>query len=467
MPNTPAPDAHRVVSAYVTPPRSLDPAARAQRYGVLRRPGRGVIAGVCHALADGFGIPVRLVRATAIALGLLGPGAVLYLGLLLLLPRQRADAPARDAASERPPIQRIDSPWRALLERRAQAGDVVSLVLILPALAFANFMLWLFIAEFQIGLAFLLPLLLLLSIIVVLGGWQSSRARTAYLMSMLGERAGLVTDAELDATVDRLRRDAPRAWGVETAQGRVAWDEAERIRAGQLGPRASVLVLIAAMLAGIAAFSVVALNPQLVPALNPEGPLPLVARAGFAASVMLALLGVVLVVIGLRGRFDPRIVAAGFTCAAVLASSVVWVRLTDDRAQQPAVVHVTEYEPGTTISCAPGGLREWSRPIIIDLSDLPTPPSPADATARWQELNPGLVDARPDLSMTIVCNRPVGDVTVIPPPASWSVSSELTTELGRDSASAWQNGAGTPHTGVRIQLMGDLIVGDVRVEEQQ
>ena len=465
MSEPPASDAHRVVNAYVTPPRSLDPSARAQRYGVLRRPGRGVIAGVCHALADGFGIPVRLVRATAIVLGLLGPGVALYLVLLLLLPRQRADEPSRAAGAD-PARERIDSPWRALLERRAQAGDVLTLALIVPALAWAAVALWLFIAELQIGLAFLLPLLLLLSIIVVLGAWQSSRARTAYLMGMLGHRAGLVTEQDLCATVDRLRREAPLAWGIDKDGADGARLAARRSRADRLGARASVLVLMAAMLMGIAAFSVVALNPQLVPALNPNGPLPLVAQVGFGASVMLALLGAVLVVIGLRGRWDPRIAAAGFTCAAVLATSVMWVRLTDDRGQPPAVMHVSEYEPGAVITCNPGGLREWSRSIVIDLSQLPPPPSAADAAARWHELNPDLTGVQPDLSMTIECSRPVGTVTVIPPPAEWQVSSELSTELGRDSASAWQNGAGTPHTGVWVQLRGDLVVGDVILEEE-
>jgi phage shock protein C len=58
----------------------------------LQRPRRGegrVIAGVCAALADRFGVSRTMVRFLFIIFGIVGAGEVAYLVLWLLLPKRR------------------------------------------------------------------------------------------------------------------------------------------------------------------------------------------------------------------------------------------------------------------------------------------------------------------------------------------------------------------------------------------
>jgi phage shock protein C len=55
----------------------------------LQRPGQGqgrVIAGVCAAIADRFGISRTLVRAGFVIFGLMGAGVFAYLVLWVLIP---------------------------------------------------------------------------------------------------------------------------------------------------------------------------------------------------------------------------------------------------------------------------------------------------------------------------------------------------------------------------------------------
>jgi len=57
----------------------------------LERPARGegrVIAGVCAALADRFGISPFLVRVAFVIFGLVGAGELAYLALWLIIPRR-------------------------------------------------------------------------------------------------------------------------------------------------------------------------------------------------------------------------------------------------------------------------------------------------------------------------------------------------------------------------------------------
>jgi phage shock protein C len=56
----------------------------------LERPRRGdgrVIAGVCAAVADRFGVSRLLVRLIFVVFGLVGAGEIAYLVLWLLIPR--------------------------------------------------------------------------------------------------------------------------------------------------------------------------------------------------------------------------------------------------------------------------------------------------------------------------------------------------------------------------------------------
>ncbi|MCO8127146.1 PspC domain-containing protein [Acidimicrobiia bacterium EGI L10123] len=59
--------------------------------GTLERPRRGdgrVIAGVCAAIADRFGVSRTLVRLLFVIFGLVGAGEVAYLVLWVLVPKR-------------------------------------------------------------------------------------------------------------------------------------------------------------------------------------------------------------------------------------------------------------------------------------------------------------------------------------------------------------------------------------------
>lgn len=61
------------------------------RLRTLQRPARGdgrVIAGVCAALADRFGISRTLVRLLFIVFGITGAGEIAYLVLWILIPKR-------------------------------------------------------------------------------------------------------------------------------------------------------------------------------------------------------------------------------------------------------------------------------------------------------------------------------------------------------------------------------------------
>ena len=55
----------------------------------LVRPQRGrMIAGVCAALADRFGVSVGMVRLGFVVFGLVGAGEIAYIVLWILVPKQ-------------------------------------------------------------------------------------------------------------------------------------------------------------------------------------------------------------------------------------------------------------------------------------------------------------------------------------------------------------------------------------------
>lgn len=61
------------------------------RFGNLQRPTRlqgRVIAGVCAAIADRFGMSRTLVRLLFVIFGLVGAGEVAYLVLWILIPKR-------------------------------------------------------------------------------------------------------------------------------------------------------------------------------------------------------------------------------------------------------------------------------------------------------------------------------------------------------------------------------------------
>ncbi|WP_289018733.1 PspC domain-containing protein [uncultured Ornithinimicrobium sp.] len=56
----------------------------------LVRPRRGkIIAGVCAALAERFGLPKFLVRVGFVIFGLVGVGELVYLALWIIIPKER------------------------------------------------------------------------------------------------------------------------------------------------------------------------------------------------------------------------------------------------------------------------------------------------------------------------------------------------------------------------------------------
>ncbi len=60
----------------------------------LVRPSRGrgrMLAGVCAALADRFGVSVGLVRLGFLIFGLVGAGELVYIALWILIPTRRPD----------------------------------------------------------------------------------------------------------------------------------------------------------------------------------------------------------------------------------------------------------------------------------------------------------------------------------------------------------------------------------------
>lgn len=57
---------------------------------VLVRPRRGkIIAGVCAALAERFGLPTFLVRLGFILFGLFGIGEIVYIVAWIVIPKER------------------------------------------------------------------------------------------------------------------------------------------------------------------------------------------------------------------------------------------------------------------------------------------------------------------------------------------------------------------------------------------
>ena len=66
-----------------------------------------------------------------------------------------------------------------------------------------------------------------------------------------------------------------------------------------------------------------------------------------------------------------------------------------------------------------------------------------------------------DLSLTIVCNRSVGNITVILPEEDWRVNSTLASTLGTTANSEAKGYSRWDPSHVTIQIDGRTIFGDV------
>ena len=450
----------RTIAALATAQTNSDATTFALRYGLARRPGEGLAAGVCTALAHAYGLPVRLVRIWTLALVLLGPGLFVYLVFYLALPRPER-VRARGGVEVRAGTEnaRYDTPARAVIRRRPQPGDLIVALLVLPALALGVAIVWAYIAYAPIVLAFLVPISLVLGVIVVWGGWRASRARTTYLFMRLAEQAGIIDDREALRTLARLRSEAPAAWGAEGDPS--SPDSNDARGAGMIRGRTVLWLFAALVFLGVAVFSLVSYLPGLFPALNPNGPLEVIPRVGVGAAAITLACGTVLIIAGARGKRSRQILAFGIASLLVFAVSVSWVRLTDSRGNAPIYMSVDEFQPGSYLECTGGGVREWSRPVVIDLSELGDPPTDEEARASWAVANGEPDPLLVDLSLTIVCNRSVGNITVILPEEDWRVNSTLASTLGTTTNSEAKGYSRWDPSHVTIQIDGRTIFGDV------
>ncbi|GAB2539112.1 PspC domain-containing protein [Brachybacterium huguangmaarense] len=468
---------------------------RALRSGVVRRQGQGHVAGVCAALAEAGGLPPRLVQLLAVGLVLLGVGAPAYVVTALLLPRER---PAGPGGPDGDAV--IDTPLRALLSRNPGRGDILLAVLLGPALIVGGYWAALFVVG---GLAPLRPLAPLVLVGLLVAGWgalRARRARQAFIVASLAHRAGILDDGELARTVESLRREAPRAWGTAPAAGGAATDAAGSgpvgsgpIGAGTVGaapagappvglgaaaraPRAPRLAaragwaLAGAIVAlGTLAFIAVSLRPGLAPGLSSGGPLPVIGSLGAAAAVGTLASGLVLVVLGVVRRRSVAVSVLGVLALLVFAGSVAWVRTTWDPHAAPLETAFPRYAPGTVDVCtddAPGSL---SRETVIDLRALGADaPTDAQALDLLRAVNPGVADTDLDLTMYLVCDRPVGDVRVLLPPEGpgIAVASGMRPTFGTVSgdvppvADPWAPGQRL------VSLQGSVIAGDIVFERE-
>lgn len=426
----------------------------ALRYGLARRPGRGIVAGVCAAFVDAYGLPVRLLRVFLVLLALLGPGLFVYLLLFLLIPRMPVTAKNTQGREE------FDIPARSLSQGHVQPGDLVVAISLVPAAGLAVAAAWAYITRLQLAVAFLLPVTLLLALVLAIGMWRSSRARTTYLFAALARQAGIVSEKDLWRTVDELRQEAPRAWrhaGAVAGEGKPHdADPAPRISSWQAFTPIAVCILASLILFSLASF-----YPNFMPWVDPQGPLAGVARAGMSLSLVGCGAGLSLVWWGRRGHRSPELVAAGLVCVLAFAASVTWVRLTDSRGEKPIVLAVEEYEPGAYIRCNPGGIRQWKRPVILDFSALKNKPSEDEALQMWQARNPGYEPGVRDLTMTVECSRVVGDVKVILPSSQWPVDVNVSTALGTYEDPTWEGFQREDSKTVSLVLSGELGTGSI------
>lgn len=472
MTSVPPPAAEEAaLRAVARAPGTADPLGSALRTGILRRHGRGPIAGVCAALAEAGGLPPRTVRLAALGLLALGIGLPLYVGIALVIPRESIAADEADAPTGRPDV---DRPILAVLGLRARTGDVMLALALVPAVLLA----YAWVSLIVLGEpAPLLPLVPIEAVILIVLSWaavRARRARTSYLFAQLGQRAGILDEAELAETVEALQRAAPAAWGSgapgpaarrrrSSARGRDMPD-APRLAPRGLGARGTLALLASLLGLGTAVFLLVSMMPGLVPVLGDSATLPGIGRLAAAAGAIAVAAGVVLVALGLARRRSAAGAVAGLLALALFAGGVTWVRLTDGGDQTPIVVTLDSYAPGFQDVCA-GAASSWSRPVVLDLRALAA--DREEALARWQRENPGRAASEADLTMSLACDRTVGDLTVLLPSASSGVTvvSSLEPLLGSTSGPQPVGPASWSAEVPSVMLYGTLSAGDLTYVE--
>lgn len=488
----------RMVGMTSIPPASQDPVVAAVRtivtvpertaettalrFGVLRRHA-AVLGGVCAALADGWGVPVRLVRVLAVLLGLLGVGVLAYLVLVLVLPAERADG--------------------SVGHGMGALGNTLIGLGMAPLLLLS---IWWFVLLWLVNAA--IPVLLLLvslgvAAVLAAGARRSREARIAYLMGELARRAGVADETELDALLAVQRRRAPHAWAGRRARPTLAVEESVAAKdSGAVDPSAAAVslpsfpqpkrpprpsrshgrrlgargtVLAAAVLLGVGALTVavLALRPGLLPWLAQDLPLAPLGRVAAGAGAIAVVAGLLLVGLGARGFRAVRVATAGILALVVFAGGVTWSRLTVDPHAEPLMVTMQEYTPGQDIEvCPQSGPAQWGAPLVLDLSHLEAPTDPAVAAKIFYAQNDipegtpesqldGEHFASLDLIMRLHCDRPIGDVQVILPadetPFFGMISAPLGEVRGPQPGSVPVLGGKS----IGVVVQGTVVTGDI------
>jgi phage shock protein PspC (stress-responsive transcriptional regulator) len=188
------------------------------------------------------------------------------------------------------------------------------------------------------------------------------------------------------------------------------------------------LLCTATLLVAIAVpLGVLTLWPGIVARIADGMPLPQVFTAGITAAVVALVAGVLLIVGGRHGRRSRWTGVAGVMALVMVLGTTAWTRVIDPEDAEPVVMRVTEYQPGYSLSCPESGSGSWARPVVIDLRDLRVTTSAKKADRIWRAENgvsgdvprSELMDSESypdyDLTMTVWCDRPIGDIEVIVP----------------------------------------------------
>lgn len=424
-PAEPEDAALRALRAEVSPRRGGGTADRVLRGAPLREPGRGRLAGVCAALAESIGVPVRLLRLIAVLLTLLGPGVPLYLVGMLLCPRS-ADEPGRPA-----PEDGAEVPLTAMLRGRARLADALALLALLPTLLVGLWWLLVCVLEMPALAAVLGALVVLLGGLVVHAALRSRAARSALVLAALAHRAGITERESLDAFLLEHRRRAPWAW-ASLGEGRTgpalgeaeagadggssSADGAQIPSAASRPPRPAVprpsdrtvLAVLAGMLAAAAAgVLVLNLDPGLAPGLAEAWILPQIGRVTAGLWLVTVVAGIALVVIGLRGRRSIVLGLVGVLALLGAGSGTAWVRTVHDPAAAPLILTAEDLSVGDRRTC-PQGPETWSQPVTIDLRDVD-----AADVARWRAQQEQ--GGEGPVPVSVDCSPLLGRVTVLLP----------------------------------------------------
>jgi phage shock protein PspC (stress-responsive transcriptional regulator) len=505
----------------MTAPPTHAPRPTALRTGILREPGRGPLGGVCAALAVAWGVPVRLVRVQMVLLALLGIGLVLYPVLVLALPgRVSTREGAQDRDGDR--IRRgVGAGGDLVLAVAAIAGALLGIwwLLLLARYAFAS--LWI-----------LVPLALVGGVVIGIAATTAARARRAFVLAELARRAGITDQGELEDTIRAYRRSAPHAWDAEalrsvvregsTAQGTSTGPTGPGAATGPAGTAAaspdpgtagggatgadpvtqvpggrdpsrsrvgrrrrptpppgqarwSLLSATALLVATAVPLGALGLWPDAVTRMAPGIPVPQILAVGATAAVVTLVAGVLLIIGGRHGRRSRWTGVAGVLALVMVVGSTAWTRATDPADADPIVMHVSEYQPGYTISCPESGTSSWARPVVIDMTDLTLPGSTKKAEKAWRDLN-GVPDDVPlskvmddedypeyDLSMSVWCDRPVGTVEVrMPDNAHTRVFGDMSVVVGGMHGSQPQDQQVWSSAVPVVLVQGQVGIGSVR-----